>query len=189
MKPKLILGLVSVMAVTLVGCLSTTNSANQETAPSLQNLLQKIEQKIPELESVDMTIPPSWHGEECVSTGFVLRKNTRFHPIGDFQRETSPVPYIDVFATIARYGSSSDAQNDLEKSLRMRPAAFPPRAIYKGAVLHKYEGASGKPSTAICQSGLYIVEINANSEGASPFIMKAMDVMLARIDSTSSKSK
>jgi hypothetical protein len=41
----------------------------------------------------------------------------------------------------------------------------------------------------VCQSGLYIVEINPNSEGASPLVMRVLDVVLAELDSTSSKSK
>ncbi len=44
-------------------------------------------------------------------------------------------------------------------------------------------------TTAICQSGQYVVETAANSEGGSRWIMKSLDVVLAELGSTSSKSK
>ena len=42
---------------------------------------------------------------------------------------------------------------------------------------------------ALCQSGQYIVETSASSEGGVPWTMKVLDVVLAELDSASSKPK
>jgi hypothetical protein len=165
------------------------------TPTFLQNVLNKIEQQVPEYGSIGMTtgIRSSgqvWHGEEYASGGFFLRQYPRYHPAGEFPRETKPVLFGDISVTIARYVSSGDAQKNLEMSLSLRQAAPPPKGIiYKGATLYRYLDSTGKTATVVCQSGLYIVEINPNSEGARPLTMKVLDVVLAELDSTRSKSK
>ena len=127
-----------------------------------------------------------WHGEEYASGGFVLRQNTRYHPAGEFPRETKPVPYVDISVTITRYASSGDAQKDLKMGL-LRNQGPQPKENYKGATLYRWLDSTGKTANVVCQSGLYIVEINPNSEGASPLTMKVLDVVLGELNSTASK--
>jgi hypothetical protein len=161
---------------------------NVNPATFQQKTFQKVERRVPELVCIGTStgIPGSgqvWHGEEYASAAFVLRKNTRYHPAGEFPRSTTPVPYADLFVTITRYASSSDAQKDLEKSFRLRAVTFEPKVTYKGATLYKYQGASGSVMAAICQSGLYVIEISPNSESASLLTMKVLDVVLAELHS------
>jgi hypothetical protein len=60
---------------------------------------------------------------------------------------------------------------------------FEPKVTYKGATLYKNQGASGSVMAAICQSGLYVIEISPNSESASLLTMKVLDVVLAELHS------
>jgi hypothetical protein len=184
MKSKLILCLALVLSGGLFGC-STSKPTNLNTATLLQNALTKIDQQVPELKSIGMStgissLGQAWHGEEYASAEFVLRKNIRYHPAGEFSHETTPVPYVDIYITITRYASFDDAQKDLERGLRLRQATPEPKANYKGATLYKYRSGGG---TVICEDGLYVVEINPNSEGASPIVMQVLDVVLTELDS------
>jgi hypothetical protein len=163
-----------------------------DTATFLQDILMKIAQQLPELGAMGRTNGTSspaeaWNGEEYASGGFVLLESPRYPP-GNFPGAPRQ-PFQDLHITIHRYASSGEAQSDIEKSLRRRPATFQPRESYKGATLYRYLGASEGIMTAICQADRYIVEINSYSEGASPFIMNVLDVVLAELDSASSKSR
>jgi len=191
MKPKLLLGLALGLSGGWFGC-STSESPHLTPVTSLPDVLKQIEQRVPELGAIGMTtgIPSSgqvWHGEEYASGGFFLRQNPRYHPAGEFPRETKPVLFGDIYVTITRYASSGDAQKDLKMGL-FRNQGPQPKESYKGATLYRWLDATGKTANVVCQSGLYIVEINPNSEGAKPLTMKMLDVVLAELDSSSAKS-
>lgn len=163
-----------------------------DTATFMQDILNEIEQQFPELGSMGRTNGTSsptevWNGEEYASARFVLLKSPRYPP-RDFPRAPRQ-PFQDLQVIICRHASSGDAQQDVENSLSQRPAMHQPRESYKGATLYRYLDASGGVMTAICQSGQYIVETSAYSEGGSHWTMKALDVVLTELGSTSSKSK
>jgi hypothetical protein len=155
------------------------------TATFMQSILKKIEQQLPELASAGISAGTSssahgqdeaWHGEEYAAAGFILPNNPRYRP-------------QDLHVTIHRFATSGEAQQFLEESLRWRQATPQPKERYKDATLYRYLGASGAVMTALCQAGQYIVEISPYSEGGIPLTMKVLDVVLAELDSTSSKSK
>jgi hypothetical protein len=162
MKPKLILCLALVLSGGLFGC---SHSPNPNAAARLQNIFKEIEHQFPELGSANITSGTSssgevWKGEQYATAWF-----------GSFR------------ITIHRYASSDGAHKDVESSLRLRPATFQPKEIYKGTTLYRYQIASGKVMTAICQSGQYIIEINSSTERASQLTMKVLDAVLAELHS------
>lgn len=159
------------------------------TATFLQNIFQRIEQQIPELRPTGTTTGTSspaepWKGEEYASGGFFLSKNPRYHAPGESAWGPTNVVYADLLVTIHRYASGGEAQSGLKLSLRSRQAVPEPKGIYKGATLYQYQGASGGVMTALCQSGQYIVETSAYSEGGIPWTMKVLDVVLAEASVT-----
>jgi hypothetical protein len=193
MKPKLIL-FALVLSSGLFGCSSTSQPASHNGAVSFERLFGKIEQQIPELESIGVKtdIPLSgrvWRGDEYATADFVLRNNIRYHPVGEFPRETAPVPYADINVAIARYASSEIEQDDLTNTFRLRQATFLPKEVYKGAVLYRHKGTSEGVVSAICQSGQYIIEISAYSEIGAQWTMKVLDTILPALDSTLSSDK
>ncbi|HUZ07810.1 MAG TPA: hypothetical protein VMV89_10040 [Candidatus Paceibacterota bacterium] len=185
-KPKLILCLALVLSGGLFGCSSKQTSTN--TSASLQNILRQIEQRVPELESTGISAGISsssqvWPGEEYASAGFVLMKNPRYHPVGEFPREKSPVPYCDIYVTVTRFPSSGEVQKYIKNNLfGVARQASPERKgkKYKGAILYRYNSGFGH---VVCQDGLYIIEIMPINEGASPLTMKVLDVLLAELGS------
>jgi len=145
-----------------------------------------IEKDITELRSISMKsgVPSSgqaWRrGKEYARGAFVLRNNTRYHPAGEFPRETTPVPYMDIEVTIIRFATSSEAQDELQNEMRLRPATPLPKENYRGALLCRFTSGGG---TVICQSEQYVVEINPNIEAARPLTLKVLDVVLGQIGS------
>ena len=93
----------------------------------------------------------------------------------------------DIAVTIHRYASSGDEEQDVEKSLfrdrQERPAT---KEKYKGADLYRWRSGGGQ---VVCQDGLYVIEITPFREGASPVVMKVLDVVLAQLNSTSPNVK
>jgi hypothetical protein len=186
MNPKLIL-FALVLSGVLSGCSSPTEPTSPDKTVSFENTFKKVEHQVPELESISTSggIPGSgqvWRGEEYATANFALRGHIRYHPTGEFPRETNPVPYTDMSVTITRYASSQHEQNEFENTFRLRQATFRPKEKYKGAVLYRYQGTSKGVLSAICQSGPYIIEISANTEPASFLTMKVLDAMLSGID-------
>ena len=174
--------------------LRTLRQTVLNTATFLQNIFQRIEQQIPELRPTGTTTGTSspaepWKGEEYASAGFSISKNPRYHAPGEFARGPTNVVYADLLVTIHRYASGGEAQSGLKLSLRSKQAVPAPKGIYKGATLYQYQGGSGGVMTALCQSGQYIVETSAYSEGGISWTMKVLDVVLAELDSASSKPK
>lgn len=156
-----------------------------ETTTFMPDILKKIERQFPELGSLGRTNgtaspAEAWNGEEYASGSFFLLNNPRYPP-RDFPR-ASRRPHQDLRVIIGRYASSGDAQHDVEKSLKQRPAAFQPGESYKGATLYRYLGASGAVMTAICRSDQYVIEISASSDGGSQRTMRVLDVVLAELD-------
>jgi len=198
MKSKLLLCLALVLSGGLFGC-STTSSRSVETfSPAqLQNhakeIFNKIEQQAPELGSTGMTTGTSspaeaWHSEEYAAGGFFLLMNPTYisKEFSQLRGMSSGKPLPDLHVTIHHYASSGDAQKDLEKSLRARQQPPQRKGLYKGAMLYRSHSGAGR---VICEDGPYIIEISAGSEGASPLVMKVLDVVLAELNSISSKSK
>ena len=164
------------------GGLSLLHANAGDTNVSLQNILAAAAAKVPELGVIGSIyeITPSgqvWHGEKSVSGEFLLRKNPRFHPWA-----AAPVPFVDMSATIARYASVGDTQNELPKGL-LRNQAYRSKESYRGAALYRWVDSTGGTSTVVCQSGRYIIEIDSYSDDARPLIMKLLDVVLAGIAS------
>ena len=205
MNPKIILCLALVLSGVLAGCSPTAQPPATATAkpsqiqkqveslPDLKTVLTNLESSVPEFGSIGMStgIPSSgqtWQVEEYARAGFVLRKNPRSNPPGTFPRETTPVPIVDLYITITRYASAGEVQKYIKNSLFgiARSVSPEPKEEYKGAILYRYSSGFGQ---LVCQSGLYIVEINPNCEGAMPLTMKVLDIVLAELDSTSSKSR
>jgi hypothetical protein len=197
MKPKLILCLALILSGGLFGCSTTSNRSVETFSPvQLQNhakeIFNKIEQQVPELGSTGMATGTSspaevWHGEEYASGGFFLLKNPTYISKGFSQLRgmSSRKPLPDLYVTIHHYVSSSDAQQDVQNSLRLRQAALPQKKSHEGAVLYKYHSGGG---TVICEDGPYVIEINPGNNGR-PFVMKVLDVVLAELNFISSKSK
>ncbi len=128
-------------------------------------------------------MPLAWNCEKQINVSFFLWKNPRYHHAGEFPREpATPLPYADIFVTIARFDSADDAVADLKKSFGRRQAAFRLRGNYQGGTLYQYRDSSGGVQCAICQSGLYIVEIQCLSPSAETLTMKMMDAVLAEFD-------
>lgn len=163
---------------------------NLNSTTFMQNIPKIIEKDIPEFRSISMKsgVPSSgqtWRqGKEYARAAFILQNNTRYHPAGEFPRETTPVPYMDIEVIVTRFASSSEAQDNLKKELRLRQATPSPKEYYKGALLIRYASGGG---TVICQSEQYIVEINPFVEAARPLTLKLLDTVLEQIKSDSSK--
>lgn len=194
MKPKIILSLALVLSGGLFGCSFTPKPILESKVVSFANVFKKVEHQVPELESIGMStgIPSSgqvWHGVEYGTASFVLRNNIRYHPAGEFPRETAPVPYEDINVTITRYTSTEVEQKDLKNTFRLRQATFLPKETYQGAMLFRYKGTSRGVMSAICQSGHYIVEISAYNEPGSLWTMKMLDAVLASLHSTLSNAE
>lgn len=168
----------------------TMNQAAFGASTFLQNVFKKIEQQLPELRSAGMTNGTSssrevWHGEEYVSGGFVLATNAARDPRElAWQRITS----LAFSMTIHRYASADNSQKDLEQGLDLRPAMVPPKETYKDAALYRYDSGAGN---MICQFDRYVIEISPmpRSGISQSLLTKALDVVLAELNSTSSKSK
>lgn len=197
-KTKLIFCLALVLSGGLFGCSTTSIRPVETFSPAqLQNhakeIFNKIEQQVPELGSTGMTTgtlssSEIWHGDEYASGGFFLLKNPTYisKEFSRLKGMSSGIPGPDLDVTIHHYASSGDAQKDLERGFYSRPGTRPPKQIYKGATLYQYRSGAGR---VICKDGPYIIEINPGSGGASPFVMKVLDVVLAELNFTSSKSK
>jgi hypothetical protein len=190
MKPKIILCLALVLSGVLVGCSSTPKSPNFKSSAFLQTFFQKIEQQLPELVLAGITTGTSssaeaWKGEEYATAGFALAKDATHDP-RELARQG--IPNLCLGITVHRYVSFDDAQKDLEKSFHSRPALPPPKEVYKGAALYRY---ASQGENVICQSGLYIIEITPMPRNgiAQSLVMNALDIMLAELDSISTKSK
>jgi hypothetical protein len=164
----------------------TLKQTVSSTHTFLQNVLGKVRQQLPELAPLDITAGTTsrgevLHGEEYTAGRFYLAKHPRpapYGPPGTF--------YADLDATIHRSASAGDAQQDLERSLRLRQAPPQPQGDYRGASL--YRSTSGG-ERVLCRSGRYVVEIGALSEGGGPYVMKMLDVILAELDSASAQPK
>ena len=200
MQSIISLYLALVLSGGLLGCSTTSNRSVVTYAPvQLQNhakeIFNKIEQQVPELGSTGIdagTVSTSdvWHGDEYASGGFFLLKSPRYPP-KEFSRlkgMSSERPDLDLDVTIHRYASSGDAQQDLKKGL-IRNQGPQPKEDYKGTMLYRWLYSTGKTGTVVCQSGLYIIEINPSNGDASPLVMKVLDVVLAELNSLSSKPK
>jgi hypothetical protein len=168
---------------------STSGNYDLDATGNLQNLPKIVEREIPEFRLLNMqggapsdgkpSVGQIWlQGKEYVQAVFVLRNKTRYHPLGEFPRETKPVPYIDIAITVTRFDSPKVAHDQITKEMRLRPATPMPKENYKGAWLYRFTSGGG---TVICQSGQYVIEINPNSEAARPFTLGLLDVALAQI--------
>lgn len=160
---------------------------NLNTVIFMQNAIKKIGSQFPELAQIgttETTTPAQIPG--YVSAGFFLRKNPRY-----LRKESSHAPgtpICDINVNIVCFASSVEVQKYIKKSLFgiERPARPAPKEKYKGAILYRYGSGFGH---VVCQDGLYVIEITPINEGAGPWAMKVLDVVLTELGSTSSKSK
>jgi hypothetical protein len=178
----------------LVGCHHPSAGPSTNLAKGIpQNVFKAVERQVPELKYISQTGGPAsgsvvWQCKEYASATFLLWKNPRYHPLGEFPREpTTPVPYVDVMVTVARYGSAGDALHDLKKSLWQRQVTFQLKENYKGGTLYEYHDSSGGVPAAICQFKEYVIEVNCTSESAEPLTLKTLDAVVAEINSPSRK--
>ena len=166
--------------------ISTSENNDLDATVSLRNIPMVVEREIPELRMLNRQGGVRRQGQEYIQAVFVLRNNTRYHPVGEFPRETKPVPYIDIAITVTRFDCPKHAHDEIIKEMRLRQATPLPTENYKGAWLYRFTSGGG---TVICQSERYVIEINPNSADARPFTMSLLDVVLAQIKQASIKSK
>lgn len=161
---------------------SLTNNASQtDDGKDLAGVLRKIPEHIPELSPTHIknapTLPDTvWRGDAVAEAIFVLPKHLRYMP--NILHGAPRIPYPDLEVTVARYDSSSQAQEAVEMSLRLRQAAPKPKESYQGAVLYRFSSGGG---VTICHSGEYVIEVDPFSEAAEPLVMKTLDVVLAEL--------
>jgi hypothetical protein len=169
---------------------SVAKLANVNLVTVMQKILEKTVQQLPELKSAGITTGTSssaeaWAGDEYATAGFMLAANAAYHP-----RELARkgLPHIALRTTVHRYVSPGAAQKDLERNLFARPAMAPPKETYKGATLYRYASGAGN---VICQFNKYIIEISPIPQsGIKPsLVMKVLDVVMAELGSTTSRSK
>lgn len=161
---------------------STSKNLDSDDTACLRIIPKVLEREIPELRLLNMQGCEALHGQarqghEHMQAVFALRDKTRYHPLGEFPRETKPVPYIDITITVTRFDSPKEAHDQITKEMRSRQATPMPKEIYQGAWLYRFTSGGG---TVICQSGQYVIEINPNSEAARPFTLILLDVVLAQ---------
>lgn len=186
MKLKLLLCLALVLSGGLFGCSTTKQPPVKiRSAEIPQNISQKIELKVPKLKCFSATngtspFATAWSGgEQYMQVGFYLRKNPRYHPVGEFPREpATPLPYADMEVVIVLYPSADDAQRQFHNSLFLRQATFQPEQKYEGGTLRRYCDATGDVQVAICQSSRFVVEIDCYSQSVEPLTMKVLDSVL-----------
>ncbi len=159
----------------------SSKASETETSKLIRAICKKIDEQLPELacKRIATEIPASarvWDSEEQVAAGFVRVENGAADPRELAKRE---LPYEALSITLAHYASPVDAQKDVERSLRRRPAMSPPKETYKGALLYRYSPGG----TAICHSGPYVVELSPvpRSRLDPSVLMKALDTVLEQI--------
>jgi hypothetical protein len=182
MQSKLLLCLALLLSGSFFGCAHPRQPTHAD--PDFSSVSEKIEHRIPELKSFPTAQTPlGWKCEKQINTAFFLRENPHYHRTGEFPREpATPLPYADMFVTIARFDSADNALSELKKSLRLRPATFRPPENYKGGTLFQYRDSTGGVQCAICQLGRYVVEIQCISQDAEKLTMNVLDTVLAEID-------
>lgn len=160
-----------------------SKSARPELPAMMQAITKKIQQQIPELVAPGAATqtPASarvWKGEEYVAE-FVRAEHVAADPR---KRAKSGLPYLALRITVASYASPADAQKDVQRSLRLRPAMTPPQETYKGASLYRYAPGA---ANVICQAGPYVVEVSPLPRSGldQSAVMKAVDAVLAEIES------
>jgi hypothetical protein len=164
----------------------TTETKVKKANVSVQDILRAVVAQLPELLTVGIrTGPPTpadaWLGGETAVAGFTLPKRSTNSSDASASKGSKMKP-ADLHLTIARYGSSKDAQQAVEDSLRLRPAKFPPKKKYRGASLYRTPYGV---KNAICISGQFVIEIIPYGENADGLTMKVLDVVLSQLPPTS----
>ena len=161
---------------------TASRSPEEAKSVSIESILRKVESTVPELELIDIHTGPQlpssvWHGNDNGEAVFVSRgqAKSRFSEVPSPIHHTK-IPQMNLVIDVAEYSDAKAADDAIQRSLFLRPAAFAKRQISKAE-----ESYSCNELPVIYQCDKYVIEIDTFSENVRPLVQKTFAYIVSAL--------